>query len=84
MRLVVRAAQAAAAEHPGTALIFNGVDQDLFDTGFEDEPFRLYGVTRVYLAPGSDALRGSERYRISAEDAASLTGSGQARVIEVK
>jgi hypothetical protein len=88
MRLMVRAAQAAAAERSleqsrGTALIFKGVDQELFDTGFEDEPFRLFGVTRVYLAPGSENLRGSERFRISADDAARLIENGQARMVEV-
>jgi hypothetical protein len=83
MRLVVRGAQAVAAAYPGTALIFKGVDQNLFDTGFEDEPFRLFGVTRVYLAPGSGELRGSERFRISADDAAKLIDRGQARVLEV-
>ena len=82
MRILVRTAQAAAAAAPGTALIFKGVDQELFDTGFEDEPFRLFGVTRVYLAPGSVELLGSERFRISAEDEARLIDSGQARVIE--
>jgi hypothetical protein len=87
MRIVVREAQVAAAEHPskdvaGTALIFKGVDQELFDTGFEDEPFRLMGITRVYLAPGSDELRGSERFRISAEDATKLIESGQGVVID--
>lgn len=79
MRIVVRAAQAAV---DGRALIFRGVDQELFDTGFADDPFRLFGVTRVYLAPGSEELRGSERFRISADDAAKMIGSGEARVIE--
>lgn len=84
MRIAVRRAQAVAAEHPGVSLIFQGVDQELFDTGFEDEPFRLMGVTRVYLAPGNEEVRGGDRFRISAEDAARLIESGQARVIEVK
>jgi hypothetical protein len=84
MRTVVRAAQAAAGEHPGTTLIVKGVDQELFDTGFEDDPFRLFGVTRVYLAPGAAELRGGERFRISADEAAKLIESGQATVIEAK
>jgi hypothetical protein len=82
MRLVVRRAQAIAAEHPGAALIFKGVDQELFDTGFEDEPFRLMGISRVYLAPGSTELRGDERFRISAEDAAKLIDSGEGETLE--
>lgn len=84
MRIVVRRAQAAVREHPGTALIFKGVDQELFDTGFEDEPFRLFGVTRVYLAPGSAELRGGERFRISAEDSTRMIETGEARVVEAK
>jgi hypothetical protein len=87
MRIVVRTAQAAAGERslkegPATALIFKGVDQKLFDTGFEDDPFRLFGVTRAYLAPESEPLHASGRFRISAEDAAKLIESGQGIVVE--
>ena len=84
MRIVVRRAQAVAAEHPGAALIFKGVDQELFDTGFEEEPFRLFGVTRVYLAPGTEELRGGERFQISAGDAARLIESGQGIAVEAQ
>jgi hypothetical protein len=84
MRMVVRAAQAVAASHPRAALIFKGVDQELFDEGFADEPFRLFGVTQVYLAPGGEELRGSERFRISAEDAATMVESGQGIVVEAE
>ena len=41
-------------------------------------------MTRVYLARGSEALRGDERFRISADDAARLIASGEARVLEVR
>jgi hypothetical protein len=80
MRIVVRSAQAVASG--SGALIFRGVDQELFDAGFADEPFRLFGVTRVYLAPGGEEIRGSERFRISADDAAKMIERGEARVIE--
>lgn len=81
MRLVVREAQRVTARHPGSALIFKGVDQEVFEAGFEDEPFRLFGVTKVYLAPGTAA--GSTRFRISEDDAARMVASGEAQMVEV-
>lgn len=90
MRGVVRAVERAAAEHAGSALIFEGVDNELFQGGFQDDPFRLFGITRVYLAPGSEAaivaredLGGVARFRISEEDAARMIATGEAKVVDV-
>ena len=47
--------QDALRAHPGSALILHGVDNDLFQTGFQDEPFRLLGFPKVYFAPGGEA-----------------------------
>ncbi len=80
MRLLFRSAQREAAMHPGAALIFKSVDKELYESGFEDEPFRLFGVTRVYLAPGSRI--GSAKFQISREEAARLIASGEARIVE--
>lgn len=80
MRLLFRTAQREAAMHPGAALIFKDVDKELYESGFEDEPFRLFGVTRVYLAAGSAI--GSPRFQISQDDATRLMANGQARILE--
>ena len=61
---------------------FEGVDQELLESGFDDESFRLFGVTRVYIAPGSIAPRssaGPNRFQISEDDAQRLIQSGQAQ-----
>ena len=34
--------------------MLDGIDTDLFWNGILDRPFRLFGVERVYLTPGSD------------------------------
>jgi hypothetical protein len=90
MRFLVRGVQAAAAAHPGTALVFEGVDNELFQTGFEDNPFLLAGIEHAYLAPGTETvvqaradLGGIKRFRISNEQCLRLIESNQARVLEV-
>lgn len=40
--------------HPGKAILLTGVHTDLFWSGVFDDPFRLYGIRDVYLAPGAE------------------------------
>jgi hypothetical protein len=40
--------------HPGETILLTGVSDDLFWTGVLDNPFRLFGVKDVYLAPGAE------------------------------
>jgi hypothetical protein len=82
--------QDALRAHPGSALILHGVDNDLFQTGFQDEPFRLLGFPKVYLAPGGEAgidarpdLGGIAPFLISPRQALSMIAAGQARVLSV-
>jgi hypothetical protein len=76
--------------HPGSALILHGVDNDLFQTGFQDEPFRLLGFPKVYFAPGGEAgiiaredLGGVAPFLISPRQALSMIANNQARVLGV-
>jgi hypothetical protein len=76
--------------HPGSALILHGVDNDLFQTGFQDEPFRLLGFPKVYFAPGGEAgivaredLGGVAPFLISPRQALSMIANNQARVLSV-
>lgn len=39
--------------YEGKTVLLTGVDDDLFWTGFLDDPFRLIGIQHIYLAPGS-------------------------------
>jgi hypothetical protein len=36
-------------------ILLAGVKSDLFNSGFQDRPFALFGVPRVYLMPGSES-----------------------------
>lgn len=90
MRLLVRGAEEMADRHPVTALILKDVDNELFQTGLQDYPFKLAGIDQVYLAPGSEMgivaredLGGVSVFRISMEDCLGLLESGRARVLEV-
>jgi hypothetical protein len=90
MRLAFRGMEEAAYEHPGAAAIFNGVDNDLFQTGFQDNPYRLAGLSGGYLAPGTEEgivaredLGGIKGLTISAPQAVEMIDAGQTRVLQI-
>lgn len=56
MREVVEAVASASAAHPGAAIALYGVDDELYQTGFDDHPFRLVGAERVWRVP-QDAVK---------------------------
>jgi hypothetical protein len=41
--------------HPGKMILLHNVDSGTFWAGFHDDPFRLLGLTEVYLTPESTA-----------------------------
>ncbi|SRR5579884_260642 len=47
MHQLVDAVAAEAAAHPGAAIAVQGVDDELYESGFRDDPFRLVGAARV-------------------------------------
>ncbi|MEZ5353626.1 MAG: hypothetical protein R2762_13390 [Bryobacteraceae bacterium] len=55
VRNLVLGVEYAHGLHPRAMILLNGVDTDLFWSGVNDKPFRLVGVTDVFLTPGSDA-----------------------------
>jgi len=54
VREVVLMMQEVQRAHPGTAFLFEGIDNDLFHTVFTNNPFRIVGVERVYFVPGGE------------------------------
>jgi hypothetical protein len=89
MRVVVLGLREGVRRHPGSAFLLQGVTPDLFNSGFQDDPFRLLGPERVYLAPGTEGIEGRAdlggpaHYLISASAAMSLLERGEARVLSV-
>ncbi|MBX9603102.1 MAG: hypothetical protein K2X35_19010 [Bryobacteraceae bacterium] len=88
MRDLVGATREAHRRSPASAILLAGVDRELFESGFQDEPFRLFGLTRVFLAPGTEnAVRVREeigslaRWRMAPEEFARLLAAGEAVVL---
>ena len=66
------------------------VDNELFQSGFQDDPFRLVGISRVYLAPGTGKeiearqdLGGTSRFTIAPEEVQRLLNQNQLTVLDV-
>jgi hypothetical protein len=73
MHKVVEGLAAAAASHPGDAIALEGVDEELYQTGFDSHPFLLVGVERVGRVPQD----------IAPEDLRNAVAAGHTRVLEI-
>ena len=51
---LVLGVERAAELHPGSVILLDGVDDELFWIGVLDQPFRLFGAS-VFLTPGTEA-----------------------------
>ena len=75
--------------HPGAAILLQGVDTDLFQTGFQDGAFRLFGIDRVYLTGSTEHIHAREDlggltpFRSSPSESLDLMERGQARALDV-
>jgi hypothetical protein len=88
-KLLDAGVQTARNKHIDT-LLLSGVDTELFRTALQDSPFRLYGLTKVYLVPGSESsihsradLGGVSAYRISWPQAIQAIESGSTAVLSI-
>jgi hypothetical protein len=54
VRDLVEGAARARQLHPGQTILLDGVDTTLFYNAILDHPFRLLGIDRLYLTPGSE------------------------------
>ena len=67
MHMVMEGVAAAVAAHPGDAIALEGVDDELYQTGFDGHPFLLVGAERVSRVAGD----------ISPDDLRSAVAGGQ-------
>jgi hypothetical protein len=88
-RNLVRGVQRARELHPNDLILLKGVGSGAFWGGIVDNPFRLLGITDVYLVPGSDAdieshpdLGDPASFVIPAEAALNALNSNRAVVYE--
>jgi hypothetical protein len=73
MHKVVEGVAAEVAAHPGDAIALQGVDDELYQTGFEGHPFLLVGAERVLRVPGD----------ISPDDLRNAVARGHTRVLKI-
>jgi hypothetical protein len=52
---LVRGVEAAHAAHAGKAILLDRIPNELFWDAIFDNPFRILGISRVFLAPGAEA-----------------------------
>jgi len=90
LRVLLEGAEEVTHAHPGSALLLTGIDNELFQAGFQADPFRLFGIKNVYLAPGEERavvgrqdLGGVERFIITPQNALALIDAGKMRVLSV-
>jgi hypothetical protein len=75
LRVVFTGVRDAARAHPGDGLVLQGVDADLYQSGFWEDPFRLLGVSRIYLTASAGNFEIAPRFLAPAN-------IGQARVLK--
>lgn len=56
VRALVEGLERAHQLHPDKVLFVQGVDSDLFWSGYYDQPYHLFGVSDVYILPGGIQL----------------------------
>ena len=87
MKYLVKGLEAQPESVRQNAILLRDVDNDFFWSGIYDDPFRLIGITRVYVVPGEERnidqhveWGGISKFIISLDDAVSLLERHQATV----
>lgn len=89
LKRVVLAASAAHEAHPERTILLNGIDTELFNSGFADRPFAAFNMSQVFLAPGSEGSilphdpAALAAYRIAPEKALDALEGGKATLLQV-
>lgn len=90
IRALLEGGSAAARAKGADTILLSGVDTELFNTGLQDTPFRLFGLNKVYLVPGSESgiraradLGGVSAYKISQRQAVEALESGKTMVLSI-
>ncbi|HLG95651.1 MAG TPA: hypothetical protein VKX49_05000 [Bryobacteraceae bacterium] len=90
MKYLITGLQAFPKADASKKIILAGVDNDLFWTGFLEDPFRLIGIRDIYLLPGTEhsldahpEWGGIRRFIISPEVALSVLLNHQGAVYQL-
>lgn len=87
MRVAVRAAEEVERRSPHTALIFHGVDTELFQAGFQEKAFAVVGAPAAYLTPDTQVVGradlSQDEFRLTPNRALALLQEGKTRALDV-
>jgi hypothetical protein len=91
MKYIVQGLKSLPQAETSKVILIDGVDNELFWSGISDDPFRLLGISRVYLTPGSEAFinphaewGGISRFVIGLDDALALLSNHQGVVFRLQ
>ncbi len=91
LKYLVTALQSLPKDEASKKIILAGVNNDLFWTGFLEDPFRLIGITDIFLFPGSEKTidthpewGGISRYILSPDNALSILAGHQGAVYQLQ
>jgi hypothetical protein len=92
MKYIVQGLQSFPKAGDGKALLLDGIDNGMFWGGISDDPFRLLGISRVYVTPGSEASIDPHprwgglfaKFVISLDDAAALLRQHDVLVVHLE
>ena len=74
MHMLVEAVASTAAAHPGDAIALVGVDDELYDSGFRDNPFRLVGAAQVQRLDHAPEAAATRVLQVTAAGVKDVTG----------
>jgi hypothetical protein len=81
--------QESVRVHQDSIFVLRAVDNDLFQFGFQDDPFRLVGAKKVYLFPGTEAsvqaradLGGVARFKLTEAEMLTALSQNRARILD--
>ena len=92
MKYLIKGLESQQKLHAREVVLLSGIDNDLFWSGFCDDPFRLIGINHAYLAPGSaKAIEPHpewgcdiSRFFVNLDDAVPVLRSDQSRVFALE
>jgi hypothetical protein len=91
LKHLINALQSFPPAEASKKIILAGVNNDLFWTGFHDDPFRLIGIHEIYLLPGTEQaidphpeMGGIARYIISPENALNVLSRHEGTVYQLE
>ncbi len=91
LKYLVKGLEAEQKKQAHEVVLLGGIDNDLFWTGFCDDPFRLIGIYHVYLVPASaraieqhpEWSCNTAKFLVDPDDAVPLLRNGRSAVFEL-